>query len=164
MSRLCSFFQHVVHQIRGSSFVVRLQGETAPAAEKTESRRSEHLSALVIPPRTRVVIGGPEKKISRRPVTGISFSVCALWARSYRSDAVTIRSGSRRGFSLGCQACSRQKICSAVDVPLKMLRSALVTFAILFGYADVGSLHLPSPQYCHICQAFHGEVARGWLL
>jgi hypothetical protein len=57
----------------------------------------------------------------------------ATVAANYRS-AVATRSGSRRGFSpLGCQLCSCQKICRAVDEPLKILRSALMTLATLLG-------------------------------
>jgi len=82
---------------------------------------------------------------------------------SYK-PAVSVRSGSPRGFSPGCQACPCQKFASAARLPLKILRSALMIFAILFGYDDRGSLHRPSPQYCHMFQALHGDVARGSLL
>ena len=57
----------------------------------------------------------------------------SLLTRPYNS-AVSVRSGSRRGFSPpGVHARSCQQVCSAVRLPLKMLRSALMMFATLFG-------------------------------
>ena len=62
----------------------------------------------------------------------------------------------------GYHAFSRQNVRSVVLSPRKMLRSAFRTLATDFGYMLRGrKSHLPSPQYCHICQALQGAVFRG---
>jgi len=62
----------------------------------------------------------------------------------------------------GYHAFSRQNACSVALLPRKMLRSAFRTLATDFGNMLLGrKSHLPSPQYCHICQVFQGAVLRG---
>src|ERR1700682_3634677 len=91
---------------------------------------------------------------SSRRTNGVRMLVFSIRFRASRISLSLIgrtASGVVAIYSLvtGCQAFADQNDSSAAEVPRKMLRSALLILATLFGYAERGRrLHFPSPVYC----------------
>src|SRR6266446_653851 len=104
---------------------------------------------------------------SSRPTNGVRTLVFSI---RFRASRISLSSIGRTASSVvaiyslvaGCQAFASQKDSNAAEVPRKMLRSALLMLATLFGYAERGRRsHFPSPVYCQRCQRAHGVVFFG---